>query len=109
MAKGEEFNRRNVIPELYRAGNCATEIIKATGYVKSTVYHIFSRLKARKGVERKSLDSRSDIKRTPHFFSGLKRSIEANPSKSMTSLAKSRSVSKMTISKAIRVNLNMNS
>ena len=37
MAKGEEFNHRNIIAELYGAGNCATEIIKATGYAKSTV------------------------------------------------------------------------
>ena len=88
MAKGEEFNRRNVIAKLYRAGNCETEIIKATGYAKSTVYRIFSCLKAGKGVERKPHDSKSDIKRTPRFLAGLKRSIKANPSKSMPSLAK---------------------
>ena len=99
MAKGEEFNCRNVIAELYSAGNCATEIIKATGRVKSTVYRVVSCLKAGKGVERKPhdsrsdikrkpYDSRSDIKRTPRFLAGLKRSIKANPSKSMVSLAK---------------------
>ena len=57
MAKGEEFNRRNVIAELYRADNCATEIIKATGHAKSTVYRIVSCLKAGKEVERKPHDS----------------------------------------------------
>ena len=56
MAKGEEFNRRNVIAELYRPGNCATEIIKATRNAKSTVYRIVSCLKAGKGVERKPHD-----------------------------------------------------
>ena len=77
MAKGEEFNCRNVIAELYRSGKCATEIIKATGYVKSTVYRIVSCLKAGKGVERKPHDSKSDIKRTFCFLAGLKRSIKA--------------------------------
>ena len=88
MAKGEEFNRRNVITEWYRAGNCATEIIKATGYAKSTIYRIVSCLKAGKGVERKPYDSRNDIKRTPRFLAELKRSIKANSWKSMASLAK---------------------
>ena len=37
MVKGEEFNHRNVIAELYHAGNCATEIIEDTGYAKSTI------------------------------------------------------------------------
>ena len=76
MAKGEEFNCRNVIVELYHAGNCATKIIKATGYAKSIVYHIVSCLKAGK-VERKPHDSRSDIKHTSHFLAGLKCSIKA--------------------------------
>ena len=90
---------------MYCAGNCATEIIKATGYAKSTIYHIVPRLKAGKEVECKSHHSRSDIRRTPRFLAGLKRSIKANPSKSMASLAKICNVSKMTISKAIRVNI----
>ena len=30
MAKGEEFNHKNVIAELYHTGYCATEIIIAT-------------------------------------------------------------------------------
>ena len=85
------------------------QIIKATGYAKSTHYRIVSRLKAGKEVECIPHDSGSDIKRTPRFLAGRKRSIKANPSKSMASLAKIRNVSKMTISKAIRVNLNMNS
>ena len=99
MAKGEEFNRRNVIAELYRAGNYATEIIKATERAKSTVYRIVLYLKPGKGVERKPHDSRndikrklynsrSDIKRTLCFLAGLKRSIKVNPSESMASLAK---------------------
>ena len=88
MVKGEEFNRRNVIAELYSAGKCARKIIKATGHAKSTVYRIVSCLKAGKGVERKPHDSRSDIKRTPRFLAGLKRSIKANLSQSMASLAK---------------------
>ena len=99
MAKGEEFYRRNIIAKLYRAGNCVTEIIKATGHAKSTVYRIVSCLKTEKGVERKRHDLRSDIKRkpynlrseikrTPCFLAGLKRSIKANPWKSMASLAK---------------------
>ena len=88
MAKGEEFNCRNVIAELYHANNCATEIIKPAGYAKSTIYHIVSCLKAGKGVERKPHHSRSDIKCkpydsksdnkcTPHFLAGLKRTIKA--------------------------------
>ena len=109
MAKGEEFNHRNVIAELYCAGNGATEIIKATGYAKSTIYHIVSCLKFGKGVEHKPDNSRNDIKCTPCFLAGLKHSIKANLLKSIASLAKSHNVSKMTIFKAIRINLNMNS
>ena len=48
MAKDEEFNCINVIAELYHAGNCATEIIKATGYAKSIVYRIVSCLNMKK-------------------------------------------------------------
>ena len=36
MAKGEKY--RNIIAEFCCTGNCATEIIKATGYAKSIVY-----------------------------------------------------------------------
>ena len=68
MVKDKEFHHINVIAELYCAGNCTTEIIKATGYAKSTVYHIVSCLKARKGVEHKPYASRSDIKCTPCFL-----------------------------------------
>ena len=32
MAKDKEFHHINVIAELYCAGNCTTEVIKATGY-----------------------------------------------------------------------------
>ena len=53
MAKGEEFNHRNVIAKLYHTGNFATEIIKATGYAKNTIYHIVLCLKAGKEVESK--------------------------------------------------------
>ena len=72
-------------------------MFKATGYAKSTVYRTVK--KAGKGVERKPHDSRSDIERKPYdsrsdikrirrFLAGLKRSIKANPSKSMASLPK---------------------
>ena len=118
MAKGEEFNCRNIIAELYHAGNCATEIIKATGCAKSTVYRIVSCLKAGKEVEHKPhnsrsdikckpYDSTSDIKRTPCFLAGLKHSIKPICGNRWLHWQKSRNVSKMTISKAIRVNLNM--
>ena len=34
MVKGEEFNHKNVIAELYCTGNCATEIITPVGMLK---------------------------------------------------------------------------
>jgi len=49
----------------------------------------------------------SDAKRTPRFLAGLKRSIMANSSMPMTSLYKNRSVSVSTVSRAVKLNLNM--
>lgn len=109
MSDSVEKNRRIVIAELFHAGRKASEIIRDTGYAPRTVYRIVSNLRDGKGILRKAHSPRNDKIRTKRFLCGLKRSIAANPSQSMASLAKKRNVTKMTISKAVRKDLGMKS
>ncbi|QQP57153.1 Uncharacterized protein FKW44_002045, partial [Caligus rogercresseyi] len=60
-------------------------------------------------TQRKDHKQRSDVKRSPRFVAGLKRSITANPIIPMTTLAKNRGVYVSTISKAINNSLRMKS
>jgi len=102
-------NRRNIIAELSRAGHSPAKIISLTGYVRRTVYRTVAKLNETGGVERSKHKVRSDLKRTPRFLAGLRRSIKADPSQSMMKLAMKRNVSPKTIANANKNDLGMKS
>jgi hypothetical protein len=79
------------------------------GFPRSTVYDVYNRWKSSGESKRKAHKKRSDSKRTPRFLMGLKRSIAKNPATPITVLAKKRSVDRMTVSKAIKNDLNLKS
>lgn len=101
--------KRKVIQELHLAGNTAKDIITATKYPSKTVYRVVKRLKAGEGIEHKSCGPSKKKKRTPTFLAGLKRSIVANPALSMGVLASRRSVSKRTVRRAVKEDLQLKS
>ena len=109
MCEQRELNHRIVISELFHAGKKTSDIIKDTGYASQTVYRIVSNLRKAKSIERKSHDPRADKICTKRFLNGLKRSIAANPSQSMATLAKKRNMFKMMIYNAVRKDLMMKS
>ena len=47
-----ELARRTTICEMRRAGSSVSDIIKSTGYAKSTVYRVFSAFDAEGKVQR---------------------------------------------------------
>lgn len=100
-----EQARRSAVVELARAGKRASEIATLLSYPRSTVYDIYNKWKSSGQWTRKVHGPRRDRKRTPTFLAGLKRSITANPSTPMNTLAKKRSVHRSTISRAIKTNL----
>ena len=74
--------KRTTICELRRAGKSCPEIIRSTGYPKSTVYRIVAKFDSEGTVDRKTHKPRKDRKRTKTFLAGLKRSLKADPTKS---------------------------
>jgi len=104
----EQANRSSIIL-LARSGHSAADIVKLTKLPSSTVYDIFKAFKDTGKTERKHHALKSDVKRTPRFLAGLKRSITVNSSTPMTFLSKNRSVSISTESMAVKLNLNMKS
>ena len=104
-----ELARRTTICEMRRAGNSVPDIIKSTGYAKSTVYRVVAAFDAEGKVQRSRHSPRSDRKRTKTFLAGLKRTLKADPSQSMSKLAQKRRVSRSTISRAVNEDLGMKS
>ncbi|KAF2362962.1 Homeobox domain-like [Trinorchestia longiramus] len=104
-----ELARRTTICELRRAGNSVSDIIKSTGYAKSTVYRIVSAFDAKGKVQRSRHSPCSDRKRTKTFLAGLKRTLKSDPRQPMSKLAQKRSVSRSTISRAVKEDLGMKS
>jgi hypothetical protein len=104
-----EQANRSAIVVLARAGHSAAEIVRLTKLSSSTVYDVYKAFKETGKAERKHHAPRCDAKRTPRFVAGLKRSITANPSTPMTTLAKNRSVSVSTISRSVKNDLHMKS
>ena len=94
---------------MVRAGQSAKEIISLTGYPKFTVYRAIATVEAEGDVARRSDTPRSDRKRAPTFRSGLKCPIQAKPRTSMKNIARTRHVSKSTISRAVREDIGMKS
>ena len=101
--------KRTTICELRRAGKSCPEIIRSTGYPKSTVYRIVAKFDSEGTVDRKIHKPRKDRKRTKTFLAGLKRSLKADPTQSMAKLAKKRNVSDRTIRRAVNEDLGMKS
>lgn len=104
-----EQEHRSAIVVLARAGHSAAEIVRLTKLPSSTVYDVYEAFKETGKDKRRQHKLRSDAKRTPRFVAGLKRSITANPSTPMTTLAKNRCVSVSTISRTVRNDLGMKS
>ena len=104
-----EQRKRSAIIILARAGHSPSEIVKLTKLLKATVYRVYKYFKEEGKVDRKAHKLRSDSKRSPRFLAGLRRSIKANPSVSMTTHAKKGNVSLSTVSRAVNKNLGMTS
>ena len=104
-----ELAQRMTICELRRAGSSVSDIIKSTGYAKSTVYRVVAAFDAEGTVQRSRHSPRSDQKRTKTFLAGLKRTLKSEPSQPMSKLAQKRSVSRSTISRAVNEDLDMKS
>ena len=101
--------KQTTICELRRAGKSCPEIIRSTGYPKSTVYRIVAKFDSERTVDRKIHKPRKDRKRTKTFLAGLNRSLKADPTQSMAKLAKKRNVSDRTIRRAVNEDLGMKS
>lgn len=76
---------------------------------RATVYRVVKAYNQSGDVKRKPHAQRLDTKRTPRFLAGLKRTIKANPSTPMTTLARNHNVSTKTIHKAVHEDLGMSS
>ena len=75
----EELLQRAIICEIRRAKNSVSDIIKSTGYAKSTVYRVIAAFDAEGKVQRSRHSPRSDWKRTETFLAGLKKDVEVRP------------------------------
>ena len=98
-----ELARTTTICELRRAGRSVSDIIKSTGYAKSTVYRVVAAFDAEGKVQRSRHSPHSDRKRTKTFLAGLKRTLMSDPSQPMSKLAQKRSVSRSNISRAVNM------
>ena len=74
-----ELARRTTICELIRAGSSVSDIIKSTGYAKSSIYRVVAAFDAEGKVQRSRLSPRSDRKRTKTFLAGLMKNVEVRP------------------------------
>ena len=104
-----EERRRQTIEDLYHAGHTAKAIFKATSFPRATVYRTVTKLGVGGDTSRTPHKRRSDVKRTPRFLVGLKRSIASNPKTPMTQLARDRHVSNRTLRRAVNQDLGMRS
>ena len=104
-----ELARQKTICELRCTGNSPSGIIKSTGYAKTIVYRVLAKLDAEGKVQQNHHSPRNDRKWTKTFLAGLKKSIKADPTQSMSKLAKKCNVSHRTIGRAINEDLGMSS
>ena len=111
-----EQERRNTILVLHRAGHKPGEIYKlfqnVKGYTRRTIYRVIERYEKhglstrRRGKDRKEYPHKI---RTKIWLAGLKRSIKSDPSVNQSVHARKRGVCEETVSRAIRLELNMKS
>ena len=104
-----ELARRTTICEMRHAWSSVSDIIKSTGYAKSTVYRVVSAFDAEGKVQRSRNSPRSGRKRTKTFLAGLKMTLKSDPSQPMSKLAQKHSVSRSTISRVVKEDLGMKS
>ncbi|QQP41915.1 Transposable element tcb2 transposase [Caligus rogercresseyi] len=97
--------RRDAICEARRAGRTPQKIIEFFHYPKSTVYKVVKAFDNEGKDRRADHSSRADKIRTPRFWAGLNKSIDAHPNTPISKLAKDRNVHRSTIEKAIKVDL----
>ena len=97
------------ISELRLTGNSSSDIIKSTGYTKMTVYQVLAKLDAEGKVQRSRHSPHNYRERTKTFLAGLKRLIKADPTQSISKLAKKCNVSHRTISRTVNEDLGMSS
>ena len=111
-----EQARRNTILELHRAGHKPGEIYKlfqnVKGYTRMTIYRVIKRYEKhglttrRRGKDKKEYTNKI---RTKRWLAGQKRSIKSDPSVNQSVYARKRGVCEKTVSRAIRLELNMKS
>ena len=100
-----ELARRTTMCEMRRVGNSVSDIIKSTGYAKSTVYRVVAAFDTEGNVQRNRLSPRRDRKRTKTFLAGMKSTLKSDQSQPMSKLAQKRRVSRSTISRAMKEDL----
>ena len=105
----ELARRTTILCEMRRAGSSVSDMIKSTDYAKSTLYRVVSAFDAEGKVQRSRHSPRSDRKRTKTFLAGLKRTLKSDPSQPMSKLAQKRTVSRSTISRAVKEEICMKS
>ena len=97
-----EQTKRSAICELRRAGHSPAFIAKSLKYPRKTVYDVCRRFDESGQDQRAAHKARSDKILTPRFMAGLKKSVNANPSIPLSTLAKKRAVSIMTIHRGLK-------
>lgn len=97
-----EQAKRSAICELRRAGHTPSAIIRMLKYSRQTVYDVCKRFDETGEDQRAAHKPRRGRILTPRFLAGLKRSVNANPALPLSTLAKKRGVSTMTIHRALK-------
>ena len=92
-----EQAKRNAIAELRHAGHTPAYVAKVLKYTRTTVYDVCKIYDGSGNVSRAPHKPMTGRKLTPRFLKGLKRSVKANPTTKMTTLAKKRGVNRRTI------------
>ena len=102
-----EQTKRSAICErlvAYGAGHSHVYFYKSLDldYLRQTVYDVFRRFDETGQDQRAALKAKSDKIVKPHFLAGLKKSVKANPTVALSTLAKERAVSVMTIHRGVK-------
>ena len=91
------YPKRTTICKLKRGGNSCPVIIRSTNYLKFSVLRIVTKFDSERTANKTPQNVRKKRKCTKAFLTRQKRLLKADPTQSMTKLAKQRNVSKRTI------------
>lgn len=97
------------VPELLRAGLTPTEIAAQLGISRCAVYKIKKKLKDTGTASRKPGSGRAQSVRTKKLIDKVKRRIKTNPVRSMRKMARELDVSRSSMQRLIKNDLNMKS